>query len=75
MKLNREEKKKKLTALMITAQLRLETPSLQKLRNETLENGKRTRKQHTNAKNNKERTNARTLTHSITHSSCAHSLA
>jgi hypothetical protein len=60
---------------MITAQLRLETPSLQKLRNETLENGKRTRKATQTQKTTKERTNERTHTHSLNHSLLVCSLA
>jgi hypothetical protein len=73
----KQRREAKLTALMMTAQLRLETPSLQKLRNETLENGKHTRTQHKRKQKN-ERTHTHSLTHSltqITHSSCARWLA
>jgi hypothetical protein len=71
----KQRREAKLTALMMTAQLRPETPSLQKLRNETLEK----RKAHKNATQNanNKRTNTRTpsLTHSLLVCSLARSLA
>jgi tRNA nucleotidyltransferase/poly(A) polymerase len=59
----KQRREAKLTALMMTAQLRPETPSLQKLRNETLEKRKAHKERNTKRKQQKNE-----HTHSLSHS-------